>query len=75
MARAQAPRRCQRYRAAPPVDDRTRPDDQRHTADTQTMVDKAMTLRRDRADAVIGCLNDATMVEVNRSLALLFGLA
>jgi len=42
---------------------------------SQVMVDKAMTVRRDRVGAPFGRLDDDTMVAVNRSLALFLGFA
>ena len=42
---------------------------------SQVMVDKAMTVRRDRVGAALGRLEDDTMVAVNRSLALFLGFA
>ena len=42
---------------------------------TQVMVDKAMTVRTDRLGCVFGCLDQATLLRVNRSLALFLGLA
>lgn len=42
---------------------------------SQVMVDKAMTVRRERIGAVIGRLDDDMMLAVERSLALWFGLA
>ena len=42
---------------------------------SQVMVDKAMTVRRDRVGAAFGRLEDDTMVAVNRSLALFLGFA
>lgn len=44
-------------------------------APSQVMVDKPMTLRRDRIGEAFGRLEDAEMVAVNRSLALFLGLA
>lgn len=44
-------------------------------ARSQIMVDKIVTLRRERIGRVIGQLDDQTMVRVNRSLALILGLA
>lgn len=41
---------------------------------SQVMVDKAMTVRRDRIGAVFGRLDPETMITVNRSLALFLGL-
>lgn len=42
---------------------------------SQIMVDKAMTIRRDRIGKSFGSVDDATLLAVNRSVALLFGLA
>ena len=42
---------------------------------SQVMVDKAMTVRRDRVGAPFGRLEADTMVAVNRSLALFLGFA
>jgi mRNA interferase MazF len=42
---------------------------------SQIMVDKAMTAKRDRFGATFGRVDDATMIAVNRSLALFLGLA
>ncbi|WP_430911084.1 type II toxin-antitoxin system PemK/MazF family toxin [Methylobacterium sp. sgz302541] len=42
---------------------------------SQIMVDKAMTVRREKLGAPFGRLDDAAMVTVNRALALLFGFA
>jgi mRNA interferase MazF len=44
-------------------------------ASSQIMVDKAMTVRRERIGPVIGRLDDEMMLAVERSLALWFGLA
>ena len=44
-------------------------------AASQIMVDKAMTVRRERIGAVIGRLDDDVTLAVERSLALWFGLA
>jgi mRNA interferase MazF len=44
-------------------------------ASSQIMVDKAMTVRRERIGPVIGRLDDDVMLAVERSLALWFGLA
>ena len=41
---------------------------------SQIMVDKAMTVRRDRIGPVFGRLDPETMIAVNRSLALFLGL-
>lgn len=45
------------------------------TRPCQIQVDKAMTVRRDRIGGVIGRLDDATMVRVNRALSVWIGLA
>jgi mRNA interferase MazF len=42
---------------------------------SQVMVDKAMTVRRDRVGPPFGRLDNDTMVAVNRSLALFLGFA
>jgi len=42
---------------------------------SQVMIDKAMTVRRDRVGAPFGRLEDDTMVAVNRSLVLFLGFA
>lgn len=42
---------------------------------SQVMVDKAMTVTRDKLGAPFGRLDDATMVSVTRSLALFLGFA
>jgi len=39
------------------------------------MIDKAMTVRRDKLGAPFGRLDDDTMVAVNRGLMLFLGLA
>jgi mRNA interferase MazF len=39
------------------------------------MIDKAMSVRRGRVGPPIGRLDDATMLEVTRSLAVFLGLA
>jgi mRNA interferase MazF len=39
------------------------------------MVDKAMTVRRERIGPIIGRIDDDVMLAVERSLALWFGLA
>jgi mRNA interferase MazF len=41
---------------------------------SQVMLDKAMTVRRDKLGAPFGRLDDDTMVAVNRGLALFLGL-
>ncbi len=45
----------------------------RHTS--QIMVDKLLALRRDRIRERIGAADDETMLSLNRSLALMLGLA
>lgn len=45
------------------------------TKPSQVMVDKPQTPARDKLGTVIGHLDDATMVEVNRALAVFLGLA
>lgn len=42
---------------------------------SQIEVDKIMTIKRERVGRVIGRLDDATMVKVNRSLAAFIGIA
>ncbi len=42
---------------------------------SQIEVDKIMTVKRERVGRVIGRLDDATMVKVNRSLAAFIGIA
>ena len=42
---------------------------------SQVMIDKVMTVKRDKLGAVFGRLEDATLVSVNRSLALFLGFA
>ncbi len=42
---------------------------------SQIMLDKPMTVKADKIGATFGHLNDASMVSVNRSLALVLGLA
>ena len=41
----------------------------------QIQIDKAMTIKREKIGAVIGQLDDATMLRVNRALAVWMGLA
>jgi mRNA interferase MazF len=41
---------------------------------SQIMIDKAMSVKRDRLGPVIGHLDDETMLAVTRSLALFLGL-
>lgn len=42
---------------------------------SQVMVDKAMTVNRDKLGEVFGRIDDGTMVSVNRALALFLGFA
>ena len=42
---------------------------------SQIEVDKVMTVKRERVGRVIGRLDDATLVKVNRSLAAFIGIA
>lgn len=42
---------------------------------SQIQVDKVMTVPRERVGATIGRLDDATMLKVNRSLAVFVGIA
>ena len=42
---------------------------------SQIQVDKVMTVARERIGATIGRLDDATMLRVNRSLAIFIGIA
>ena len=42
---------------------------------SQIMVDKAMTVKRDKLGEQFGRLDDETMIAVNRSLALFLGFA
>jgi mRNA interferase MazF len=42
---------------------------------SQIMIDKVVALKRDRLFQLIGTLDDATMLTVNRSLALFMGIA
>jgi mRNA interferase MazF len=42
---------------------------------SQVMIDKAMTLRREKLGAPFGRLDDDTLVAVNRGLALFLGFA
>ncbi|MEN8742883.1 MAG: type II toxin-antitoxin system PemK/MazF family toxin [Phaeobacter gallaeciensis] len=44
-------------------------------APSQIMLDKPMTVKTDKVGPAFGFLDDATMVSVNRSLALFLGLA
>ncbi|WP_349435826.1 type II toxin-antitoxin system PemK/MazF family toxin [Pararhizobium sp. A13] len=41
----------------------------------QIMIDKVMTVRRDRLGETFGRIDEETMISVNRSLALFFGFA
>jgi len=42
---------------------------------SQIMIDKAMTVRRDKLAEPFGRIDDETIVSINRSLALFFGIA
>ncbi|HLH50085.1 MAG TPA: type II toxin-antitoxin system PemK/MazF family toxin [Roseiarcus sp.] len=42
---------------------------------SQIMIDKAMTVRRDKLAAPFGRIDDETIVSINRSLVLFFGIA
>jgi mRNA interferase MazF len=42
---------------------------------SQIMIDKAMTVRRDKLAEPFGRVDDETMISVNRSLALFLGIA
>jgi mRNA interferase MazF len=42
---------------------------------SQIMIDKITTVKRDRVGNKIGYVNNATMLRVNRAIALWFGLA
>lgn len=42
---------------------------------SQIMIDKAMTVRRDKIGEPFGHLDDDALISVNRSLALFFGFA
>lgn len=42
---------------------------------SQIQVDKALTVARERIGGVIGRLDDATLLKVNRSLAVFIGIA
>src|SRR5579863_2261025 len=42
---------------------------------SQIMIDKAMTVKRDKLGKPIGRVDDETMISVNRSLALFLGFA
>lgn len=42
---------------------------------SQIMIDKSMSVRRERIGSVIGHVDAETMLAVNRSLAVFFGLA
>lgn len=44
-------------------------------AESQVMVDKPQSVARDRLGPVFGHLDDATMLAVNRALAVFLGLA
>ncbi len=42
---------------------------------SQVMIDKAMTVRRDKIGEAFGCAGDAAMLEVGRCLAVFLGFA
>ena len=42
---------------------------------SQVMVDKAMTVKRDRLGETFGCASDAVMLEIGRCLAVFLGIA
>ncbi len=42
---------------------------------SQVMVDKAVTIRRDKIGLAFGCASDAAMLEVGRCLAVFVGIA
>jgi mRNA interferase MazF len=42
---------------------------------SQVMIDKPMTVRRDKLGQVVGCLESDVMVEVERRLAIFLGIA
>lgn len=42
---------------------------------SQVMIDKTMTVRRDKVGEVVGSLEDDVMVEVERRLAIFLGIA
>ena len=42
---------------------------------SQIMIDKAMTLKREKIGRVFGSIEDETLIAVNRSLAVFLGLA
>jgi mRNA interferase MazF len=44
-------------------------------ASSQIMIDKTMTVRTDKLGKTFGQLDDTSMIEVNRALALFLGLA
>ena len=44
-------------------------------ARSQVMIDKAFIYRREKFGEVFGQLDDATMVEINRFMAVFFGIA
>ncbi|UYO94966.1 type II toxin-antitoxin system PemK/MazF family toxin [Pollutimonas sp. M17] len=52
------------------------PDDEnRLQAPSQVMVDKVMTIRRDKAAPAFGRIAENTMVEIDRALAIFLGIA
>ena len=50
-------------------------DENRLRKPSQIMIDKAMSVRRDKLAEPFGRIDDETMISVNRSLALFFGIA
>ena len=42
---------------------------------SQVMVDKAMTVKRDKIGPVVGCIDANTMLEIERYLAVFLGIA
>lgn len=42
---------------------------------SQVMVDKAMTVRRDKLSQAFGCIDSDALIEVERSLAVFLGIA
>ena len=51
------------------------PDDKNGLKQTsQVMVDKIMTIKRDKLGEVFGSASDELMVEINRSIAVFFGI-
>ncbi|WP_084368055.1 type II toxin-antitoxin system PemK/MazF family toxin [Rhizobium sp. RU36D] len=44
------------------------------TLPSQVMIDKAMSVRRERVGQIIGSLDDTTMLQVTRGMAVFFGI-